>query len=133
MSEFDNEQKIKLIVQRTSKHFPNPAQVSVLAKHKATGNGLLYTFNPISGEAVDGGLRQLSFAVRQVSVLQPGANFLRGILLLDQTSKLHALPASTAPQAHGTYIYSANKETGVVTGYFVDLQNNVSAPHADAS
>lgn len=125
-TEFANERKIELIVQRTSKHFPDPAQITVLAKHKLTGNGVLYTFNPITGEPVNGDIVNLDYAVRQVSVLQPDADYLRGILLLDSTNRLHAIPANAASQAHGTYIYCANKETGIVTGYYAESKNNVS-------
>lgn len=125
-AEFNNEQRIKIIVQRTSKHFPHPAQVSVLAKHALTGNGLLYQFNPITGNAINGGVIELNYAVHQVSVLQPGADFLQGILLLDKGNSLHVVPESMAPLAHGTYIYAADKETGIVTGYFAELQDKVS-------
>lgn len=124
ISEFDNEQKIKLIVQRTSKHFPNPAQVVVLAKNKVTENSILYAFNPITGDDINGGLKDLDFALRQITLLQPGADHLRGILLLDKTNNVHVFPENAAVKAHGTYIYTANKENGIVTGYFVELQNN---------
>lgn len=126
LAEFSNEQRIKIIVQRTSKHFPHPAQVSILAKHALTGHGLLYQFDPIMGTAINGGFVELNYAVRQVSVLQPGTDFLQGILLLDHENGLHVLPESMASMAHGTYIYAADKETGIVTGYYVELQDKVS-------
>lgn len=124
-AEFNNDQRIKIIVQRTSKHFPHPAQVSILAKHVTTGNGLLYQFNPITGNSINGGVVELNFAVRQVSILQPGADFLQGILLLDNENRLHVVPESMASLAHDTYIYAADKETGIVTGYYVELQDKV--------
>lgn len=63
---------------------------------QVTGNGLLYQFNPIDGTPVDGGVRELNFAIRQVSVLQPGSDFLRGILLLDKQNNVHVIPESAA-------------------------------------
>lgn len=124
-AEFNNEQRIKLIVQRTSKHFPHPAQVSILAKSAISGNGLMYQFNPITGNPINGGVIELNYAVRQISVLQPGADFLQGILLLDNENHLHVVPESMAAMAHGTYIYTADKETGIVTGYYVEVQDKV--------
>lgn len=58
-------------------------------------------------------------------MLQPGADFLQGILLLDKENHLHVVPESMASLAHGTYIYTADKETGIVTGYYVELQEKV--------
>lgn len=49
----NNQQKLLLFVQRTTAHFPNPPQCTVVGKHKGTGNGFLFSFNPISGEPVD--------------------------------------------------------------------------------
>lgn len=57
-----------------------------------TGNGLLYQFNPIDGTSINGGIIELNYPIRQVSVLQPGSDFLRGILLLDKSNNVHVYP-----------------------------------------
>lgn len=87
---------MKIVVQRTSKHFPHTARCTILGRHKLTGNGLLYQFNPIDGKPIDGGVIELNFPIRQVSVLQPGADFLRGILLLDKLNNVHVFPKSAS-------------------------------------
>lgn len=61
---------------------------------KITGNGLMYQFNPIDGSAVNGGLTELNYPIRQISVLQPGTDFLHGILLLDRNNGVHIFPES---------------------------------------
>lgn len=61
-----------------------------------TGNGIVYQFDPITGEPVNGGVTQLNYQIRQISVLQPGEDFLRGVILLDKNSQVHAIPASAA-------------------------------------
>lgn len=57
-----------------------------------TGNGALYQFNPITGKAINGGITELTYSIRQVSLLQPGNDFLKPILLLDKTNRLHVVP-----------------------------------------
>lgn len=54
----------------------------------------MYQFNPIDGSAVNGGFTELSYPIRQISVLQPGVDFLRGILLLDRNNGVHVFPES---------------------------------------
>lgn len=36
---FENDQTMQLIVQRTSKHFPHPAQCSIIARNKVSVQG----------------------------------------------------------------------------------------------
>lgn len=77
-----------------------------------TGNGLLYQFNPVDGSPVNGGFTELSYSIRQVSVLQPGTDFLRGILIFDDSNKVHVFPETqSALESVGSflhYIFSAN-------------------------
>lgn len=68
----------------------------ILGKHKISGNGLLYQFNPIDGKPIDGGIVELQYPIRQVSVLQPDSNQVRGILLLDKSNNVHVYPESAA-------------------------------------
>ncbi|XP_031634273.1 ER membrane protein complex subunit 1 isoform X2 [Contarinia nasturtii] len=121
--EFANGQPMKIVVQRTSKHFPYPARCTILGRHKVTGNGMLYQFNPIDGSPINGGIIELSYQIRQVAVLQPGADFLRGILLLDNSNNVHVFPESAAETAHGTYIYVSDANSGIVTGYNIVLKD----------
>lgn len=55
----------------------------------------MYQFNPIDGSPVNGGFAELNYPIRQISVLQPGPDFLRGILILDQNNNVHVFPESS--------------------------------------
>lgn len=107
---------------------------------------MLYQFNPIDGSPVDGGVTELDYPIRQISVLQPSSDFLRGILVLDKSNNVHVFPetaietvsstyflrlffwifnwmAQIFSQAHGTFIYVSDVNTGVVVGYYIGLSN----------
>lgn len=116
---FSNDQSIKIVVQRTSGHFPLVAQCSIVARNKVggiyifslfnrqfllksgynfefqlNGNGILYQFNPISGQPVSGnGIVQLPYAIEQMAQLhETRSEFLRGILFLDKQHRPHVVP-----------------------------------------
>jgi ER membrane protein complex subunit 1 len=124
---FANNQAMKLMVQRTSKYYPLPAQCVVIARDKTNGQGIVYQFNPISGAPVDGGLKKLGYAIQQVSLLHNnGENFLRGILFIDDKNGVHVQPETSVSMVDGFFFYVANKNTGVLTGYQIQCDNNVS-------
>uniref|UniRef100_A0A8D8KS46 ER membrane protein complex subunit 1 n=1 Tax=Culex pipiens TaxID=7175 RepID=A0A8D8KS46_CULPI len=124
MTGFGNDQPMKLLVQRTSRFYPLTAQCVVLGRHKVTKNGLLYQFNPITGQPINGGLVQLSYKIRQASLLhETGPDFLRGLLLLDEQNEAHALPESTAKFVNAFYLFSADRETATIRGFLVEFSN----------
>lgn len=125
---FENGQGMKLLIQRTSKFYPLPTQCAIIAKDKITGNGVLYQFNPLSGQAIDNEILNLDYKVQQASLLHYGDNFLRAILLIDDKNNVHVLPKSSLKQVHGFYFYTVNKQNGLLSGYVIeyDSQNNVS-------
>lgn len=115
-------------VQRTTRHFPSPAQCALLLRHKVTGEGVLFVFNPITGQplAEPGGLIKLGYKVKQTFLLnQPNKEFLRGILLLDSQDNLHVYPESTrdvaASEAATTFIFTADSSSGLLAGYSLAL------------
>ncbi|XP_071864290.1 ER membrane protein complex subunit 1 isoform X2 [Bombus fervidus] len=112
---------IILYVQRGSRHFPYPPQCALLAEDKQTGEGIVYTFNPITGQPLDG-LTKLGYRVKQSMLLHVTTdNFLRGILIFDTRDKVHVYPegATTiaASLAKNTYIFTADQTTGILSGY----------------
>lgn len=120
---FKNDQGLKLLVQRTSKFYPLPAQCAIVGRDQITGKGLLYQFNPITGH---GSIKKLDYAIKQVMLLPTyGADFLKALLLIDQDFQAHTEPAKSLSQVNGFYFYLADKETGVVTGYYISYENNV--------
>lgn len=125
---FANGQSMKLLVQRTSKYYPLSAQCAVVAREKSSGNGIIYQFNPISGQTVNGGVSKLGFKIQQVSLLhQSGENFLRGILFIDDKNNVHVQPETSLSFVKDFFFYVANKNTGVLTGYQIQYENNVSS------
>lgn len=97
---FNNGQPMQILVQRSSGHFPHQAQCVIVAKNKLTGNGILYQFNPISGNPVGpvgDGIISLDYAIRQISLLhETKADFLKSILMLDQQNQVHVYPETAA-------------------------------------
>lgn len=121
---FGNDQPMKLLVQRTSRFYPLTAQCAVLGRHKGTKNGLLYQFNPITGQPINGGLVQLPYKIRQVSLLhETGPDFLRGLLLLDEQNEAHVLPESAAKFVNSFYMFSADRESATIRGFLVEFTN----------
>jgi len=54
---------------------------------------VLYRFNPITGKAAEGGLIQLDYKIKQLSLLaETEKDFVKGILLLDASNKVHVYP-----------------------------------------
>lgn len=124
---FASGQGMKLLVQRTSKYYPLSAQCAVIARDNS-GDGIIYEFNPISGQPVNGGVAKLGYKIQQVSLLhRSGENFLRGLLLIDDKNGVHVRPETSLDIVDGFFYYVANKNTGVLTGYQIQVDNNVSA------
>lgn len=124
---FANDQSMKLLVQRTSKYYPLSAQCVVVARDRTSGDGIIYQFNPISGHFVNGGISKLGFKIQQVSLLQQsGENFLRGILFIDDKNGVHVQPETSLSFVKDFFFYVANKNTGLLTGYQIQYENNVS-------
>ncbi|XP_063704257.1 ER membrane protein complex subunit 1 [Culicoides brevitarsis] len=127
MQGFNEEQGLQLLVQRTSKYYPLPAQCAVIGKDKTTGNGVIFQFNPITGQSLNGGdgVTKLTYPIQQIALLPKlNEDSLKGLLLLDNNNHVHALPESTAKFADGLYLYTADRNTGAMSGYFVQFSNN---------
>lgn len=124
---FAHGQGAKLLIQRTSKFYPLPSQCVVIARDKATGNGRIYQFNPISGQAIDKGVLNLDYKIQQASLLhEHGENFLRSILLIDDKNGVHVLPETSLKQVDGFFLYVADKNSGVLTGYLLEYDSAVN-------
>lgn len=120
--------QVPFFVQRTARHFPSPAQCALLLKHKVTGEGVLFVFNPITGQplAETDGLIRLGYKVKQSMLLhESNKESLRGILLLDSQDNLHVYPESThsvvVSVAATTFIFTVDVDTGVLVGYSLAL------------
>ncbi|XP_013108994.2 ER membrane protein complex subunit 1 isoform X2 [Stomoxys calcitrans] len=125
VEEFSNGEQMRLLIQRTSKHFPLHALCMVVAKDKTTGNGVLYRFNPITGQPAEGGLLQLNYQIKQLSMLpETDTDFVKGILIMDSNNKVQVYPEHAKSKANGLYMYTANKATGSLNGFYVKYENS---------
>ncbi|XP_043497857.1 ER membrane protein complex subunit 1 isoform X1 [Polistes fuscatus] len=110
-----------LYVQRGSRHFPYPPQCALLAEDKVSGEGIIYTFNPITGQSLDG-LIKLGYRIKQSMLLHVTTDdFLRAVLILDARDKIHVYPKSAtaiaASLGKNTYIFTADQTTGLLSGF----------------
>nr|CAD7428539.1 unnamed protein product [Timema monikensis] len=90
-----------------------------------TGKGSLFIFNPFTGQPTSEGLVKLGFRIKQSSLLhQPNKEFLRGVLLLDDSNNIHVFPESTREVAHNiaasTFLFTG-ETNGTLTGYALTL------------
>lgn len=116
-------ENVKLVAQRTARHFPHPIQYSVIGRNRISDQGVIYQFNPITGVEVN--TVRLDFKIKQLSVLHESeaSSFIRPILILDEHDKIHVLPETFKSQAAGLYLFTV-KEEGLVNGFFVEKDLN---------
>uniref|UniRef100_A0A1B6KS38 ER membrane protein complex subunit 1 n=1 Tax=Graphocephala atropunctata TaxID=36148 RepID=A0A1B6KS38_9HEMI len=120
---------VPFFVQRTTRHFPYPAQCTVLYRHKVTEEAVIYTFNPINGKSQDGKSLRLGYKLAQAVLLASvNEEFLKGLLLLDTTGKVHVYPESArqaaVQAATSTYLYTADTLSGQLTGYSLSYSSD---------
>ncbi|KAF7239329.1 ER membrane protein complex subunit 1 [Varanus komodoensis] len=85
----------KLLVQRTTAHFPHPPQCTLLVKDKESGASSLYVFNPIFGRRSQVAPPALDRPVLQ-SLLLPimDQDYAKVLLLIDDEYKVTAFPTT---------------------------------------
>nr|XP_020637786.1 ER membrane protein complex subunit 1 isoform X2 [Pogona vitticeps] len=114
----------KLMVQRTTAHFPHPPQCTLLVKDKETGLSSLYIFNPIFGRWSQVAPPALSRPVLQ-SLLLPlmDQDYAKVLLLVDDEHKVTVFPATRnvlrllGEMAPSISFYLADSEQGKLTGW----------------
>uniref|UniRef100_A0A8C0QX72 ER membrane protein complex subunit 1 n=1 Tax=Canis lupus dingo TaxID=286419 RepID=A0A8C0QX72_CANLU len=114
----------KLMVQRTTAHFPHPPQCTLLVKDKDTGMSSLYVFNPIFGKWSQVAPPVLKRPILQ-SLLLPimDQDYAKVLLLIDDEYKVTAFPATrnVLRQLHelapSIFFYLVDAEQGRLCGY----------------
>ncbi|KAM9736890.1 ER membrane protein complex subunit 1 isoform 5-T5 [Dama dama] len=114
----------KLMVQRTTAHFPHPPQCTLLLKDKETGMSSLYVFNPIFGKWSQVAPPMLKRPVLQ-SLLLPimDQDYAKVLLLIDDEYKVTAFPATrnVLRQLHelapSIFFYLVDADQGRLCGY----------------
>ncbi|XP_004529245.1 ER membrane protein complex subunit 1 isoform X1 [Ceratitis capitata] len=123
---FVNHEPMRLMVQRTSKHFPLQPLCTVVAKEKLTGNGILFRFNPINGRPAEGGLLKLNYKIKQLTLLaESEKDSIKGLLLLDAQNNVAVYPQYVQEMAHGMYLFTADKSSAILEGFFVQYVDGV--------
>ncbi|XP_030078280.1 ER membrane protein complex subunit 1 [Microcaecilia unicolor] len=114
----------KLVVQRTTAHFPHPPQCTLLVKDKESGLSSLYVFNPIFGK-----WSQVAPPVLKRSILQSlllpimDHDYAKVLLLIDDEHKVTAFPATKnvlhqlKEVASVVFFYLVDSEQGRLTGF----------------
>uniref|UniRef100_A0A2K6FH31 ER membrane protein complex subunit 1 n=1 Tax=Propithecus coquereli TaxID=379532 RepID=A0A2K6FH31_PROCO len=114
----------KLMVQRTTAHFPHPPQCTLLVKDKETGMSSLYVFNPIFGKWSQVAPPVLKRPILQ-SLLLPimDQDYAKVLLLIDDEYKVVPFPATrnVLRQLHelapSIFFYLVDAEQGRLCGY----------------
>ena len=119
----DLKQKLPILVQRTTAHYPFPPQCAVINK-----NGFIFSFNPITGQVFE--RIKLEVGVSQTMLLShTDSNYLKPILILDDKLKPIIYPSSakslflTVKDIY--YMLSTNSTDGSVKGFsFTESNEN---------
>ncbi|KAK0061557.1 ER membrane protein complex subunit 1 [Biomphalaria pfeifferi] len=118
-------QKLHLVLQRSTAHFPHEPQCTVLGVSQKTGNGLLVSFNPVTGAILPRHQSQghdTGFKVLQAEMLvDMDSDFLKGIVLIDDKIKFHVYPPTSKSILQESrmqhFFHLINPDTGFMTGY----------------
>ncbi|XP_064861217.1 ER membrane protein complex subunit 1-like isoform X2 [Oncorhynchus nerka] len=114
----------KLIVQRTTAHFPHPPQCTLLIKDKDTGLATLHVFNPIFGRKSHISLPALPRPILQ-SLLLPviDQDYAKVLLLVDDQYKVTAFPSTKnvlqqlQEMASSIFFYLICSDQGNLSGF----------------
>uniref|UniRef100_A0A2P2I5T1 ER membrane protein complex subunit 1 n=1 Tax=Hirondellea gigas TaxID=1518452 RepID=A0A2P2I5T1_9CRUS len=113
--------KMLLYLQRTVAHFPHPAQMALVAMQQGNCNAVVYTFNPLTGEPMTGGLQLLPYRVSQASMLHHNDDqFVKPVMVVDTELGVHIFPPSCEASAvlpHKDVLYVTMRNTTHLSGY----------------
>ncbi|RMB91782.1 hypothetical protein DUI87_32012 [Hirundo rustica rustica] len=114
----------KLMVQRTTAHFPHPPQCTLLVKDKETKMSFLYVFNPIFGKRSQVAPPVLKRPILQTLLLPiMDQDYAKVLLLIDDEYKVTPFPATKnvlrqlEEIAHSIYFYLVDAEQGKLSGF----------------
>ncbi|XP_056279618.1 ER membrane protein complex subunit 1 [Pseudoliparis swirei] len=121
----------KLMVQRTTAHFPHPPQCTLLIKDKDTGLATLHVFNPIFGkksQVTPPALLQPMLQSLMLPVMDQ--DYAKVLLLVDDQYKVSAFPSTKnvlqqlQEMASSIFFYIVDSDQGKLSGY--RLQTDLS-------
>ncbi|XP_018323035.1 ER membrane protein complex subunit 1 [Agrilus planipennis] len=121
-SPFDglNNQIAALFVQRTARHHPLSPQCIVLMKSSISGNGIVYIFDPITGNVVN--VKYLSSPIQQAMLMpQETENFLKPLIIFTTEGLVELVPESAIMDLysyrHVLFMFNINKDRKSISGY----------------
>uniref|UniRef100_A0A8C9Y4B1 ER membrane protein complex subunit 1 n=1 Tax=Sander lucioperca TaxID=283035 RepID=A0A8C9Y4B1_SANLU len=114
----------KLMVQRTTAHFPHPPQCTLLIKDKDTGLATLHVFNPIFGKKSHISPPPLPQPILQSLILPlMDQDYAKVLLLVDDQYKVSAFPSTKnvlqqlQEMASSIFFYLIDSSQGRLSGY----------------
>ncbi|XP_038062197.1 ER membrane protein complex subunit 1-like [Patiria miniata] len=119
--------QVLLFVRRTTAHFPHPPHCTVIGIDRVSGNTLMYSFNPITGDSFDPVNAEdtshvLPYRAKQASMLAlTDEQELKIVVLLDTDNKVHIYPKQATgilqARASTIYLFTANRSDNALQGY----------------
>lgn len=124
---FDHDKKgvILLLVQRTARYSPFPAQCTLLAKDGITGNTVIFQFDPITGYSSQGIVR-LNKKIKQAMLLPyEDENHLKPFITVndDNVVEVHPKQAWNIVEKHLASIYFYTVTEDFIEGYSLKSQS----------
>ncbi|XP_013142194.1 PREDICTED: ER membrane protein complex subunit 1 [Papilio polytes] len=109
---------VSVFSRRSARHPPYDAYLTIVGKHQESGNGVLISVNPITGELLGERVLQLGGRLLQSALLhRPDEEKLHGLVVLYDDESVQVFPKSSEPLVDDMYLYVAEAETAKVQGY----------------
>ncbi|XP_003741298.1 ER membrane protein complex subunit 1 [Galendromus occidentalis] len=112
---FSNGQYIT-VTQRSTAHIPHPPVLSIFGRSPSGGSRVL-ALNPITGQILDD--QHLDITITQYSLLQPNEEFLKGVVLYDETTRRTIVYPAKANTNYKHYLLTVGKR-GVADGFLLE-------------
>lgn len=112
---------VPLFVQRTARYSPLMAQCAALMKDVITGHGVIYTFDPITGQSI-GNMERLPYRIEQAMLLPyEDDQHLKGLLIMSDEYEVNVYPSTARPvllkHASSIFFYTASSKSKILEGY----------------
>lgn len=116
-----NFEKMLLLVQRTARYAPLPAQCVLLAQDAVTNKGVLFQFDPITGFSSNG-IHRLDYTIAQAMLVPyEDENNLKSVIVLSTENNVFIYPDTSTSLAYqhrnNLFIYVVNSNNGLLKGY----------------
>ncbi|CAG0898332.1 unnamed protein product [Darwinula stevensoni] len=110
-----------LFLQRSASYFPHLSVCTLIGRKEDSGEGLLVSFNPISGELYNQEPHVLPPIAHASLFHKHDSEFLFPILILDKAHQVHVIPESATPILEdlkdSIFVYLADVDAGTVQGF----------------